>query len=476
MVQVSGNGYASHAAGTYEDAIRALNSLQSNAAYLRNVKNHKPKTNNTLDLTKKYLKRSGISLEQLDGLSVIHVAGTKGKGSACAFTERILREHGFKTGLYTSPHLISVRERIRINGKPIEEDKFTKYFWKLYKVLESDRDHETDMPPYFKFLTLLMFHILMQEPVDVAIIEVGIGGEHDCTNIVRNPVCVGITSLGFDHTNLLGTTMQEIAYQKSGIFKSGTVAFSVPQPVEATGVLETRAVEKNCSLSFVEPLQKYTWPNGETPKLGILGDFQAYNASIAVSMARTWMNFNSMKKRLSFSFDTAASALSRCQWPGRTQILRGEKIDFYLDGAHTIESIECGAKWFAESIGASSGKRVLIFNTTGNRDFVKMLRILRSLNFDQVYFTPNVAGKLTIVDQINYNTPNEEQIKRCQQHQDFWGVSAICVESVTEALHNIRNEVPSPEGRIQVLVTGSLHLVGAALTILDPNLSMRTTL
>lgn len=420
------------------------------------------------------VSRSGISLEQLDGLSVIHVAGTKGKGSACAFTECLLRAHGFRTGLYTSPHLISVRERLRINGKAIEEDKFTKYFWKLYKILESDRDHETDMPPYFKFLTLLMFHIFMKEPIDVAIIEVGIGGEYDCTNIVRNPVCVGITSLGLDHTNLLGNTLPEIAHQKSGIFKKGTVALSVPHPPEAMRVLENRALEKNCSLSIVTPLENYPWPNSETPKLGIAGDFQAWNASIAVSMARTWMNRNAMIKQSSFSFQTAAAALSRCQWPGRTQMLRGEKIDFYLDGAHTIESIECGVKWFAESIKVSTGKRILIFNTTGNRDSIKMLTILRSVNFDQAFFVPNVAGKLSTVDQINYNTTNEEQLHRCQQHRHFWGDSGICAQSVNEALDEIRNRIDSPKGRIQILVTGSLHLVGAALTILDPELSMST--
>lgn len=107
------------------------------------------------------------------------------QGSTCALTESILRSFGIKTGFYSSPHLISVTERIRINGMPISQDKFTRFFWKVYDRLIINKEHDNDMPAYFKFLTILGFHIFSDEKVDVAVIEVGIGGENDCTNVIR---------------------------------------------------------------------------------------------------------------------------------------------------------------------------------------------------------------------------------------------------------------------------------------------------
>lgn len=116
--------------------------------------------------------RSGITQEQLDSLSVIHVAGTKGKGSTCAFTEKILHEHGFRTGFYSSPHLVSVRERFRINCQSISEMEFSRHFWHVYNTLDQLKENNSDMPQYFKFLTILMFHIFIKANVDVAILEV----------------------------------------------------------------------------------------------------------------------------------------------------------------------------------------------------------------------------------------------------------------------------------------------------------------
>uniref|UniRef100_A0A8D0Y5B4 Folylpoly-gamma-glutamate synthetase n=1 Tax=Sus scrofa TaxID=9823 RepID=A0A8D0Y5B4_PIG len=229
----------------YQEAVRTLNTLQTNANYLEQVKRQRGDPQTQLEAMKLYLARSGLQVEDLDQLNIIHITGTKGKGSTCAFAERILRSYGLKTGFFSSPHLVQVRERIRINGQPISPELFTKYFWRLYHRLDETKDDSScvSMPSYFRFLTLMAFHVFLQEKVDLAVMEVGIGGAYDCTNIIRKPVVCGVSSLGIDHTGLLGDTMEKIAWQKGGIFKCGVPAFTVPQPDAPLAVLRDRAQE-----------------------------------------------------------------------------------------------------------------------------------------------------------------------------------------------------------------------------------------
>ena len=159
---------------TYNEAIKALNLLQTNAAVLEKIKQDRVKKhiNQNLNETKNYLETLGIDPERLSQLNVIHVSGTKGKGSTCAFTESILRHYGLKTGFYSSPHLVSATERIRINGKPLSQKAFAEYFWTVYGQIVDKHDQK---PSYFKFLTVMAFHVFLEEKVDVAVIEVGIG-------------------------------------------------------------------------------------------------------------------------------------------------------------------------------------------------------------------------------------------------------------------------------------------------------------
>ncbi len=186
-----------------------------------------------------------------------------GKGSTCAFTESILRQYGLKTGFFSSPHLVSVTERIRINGQPLSQEKFAQHFWQVYDKLE-------DKPAYFKFLTVMAFNVFIEEKVDVAVIEVGIGGAFDSTNVIERPICVGITLLDFDHVKVLGNTIEEIAWHKAGIMKPGTVAFANPnQPESALITLQERAKEIGCQIFTAPDLDYYNWSEFPRNELGL---------------------------------------------------------------------------------------------------------------------------------------------------------------------------------------------------------------
>ena len=283
----------------------------------------------------------------------MHVAGTKGKGTVCAYVDSILAPYRFHTslrniGLYNSPHLVTVRERIKINSKPISEALFTKYFFEVWDALEASA-HATGADPshkpvYFRFLTLMSFHVFLKERVDAAIYEVGVGGELDSTNIIPKPIATGITTLGIDHVATLGDTVEQIAWHKAGIFKNGSAAFSVEQLPGAAEVVAQRADEKGVSLHFVG-IHPALWK----VKLSPNADFQRKNASLAIALAQEILLSCRLSpiKEMEKLPDTVVRSLEKMTWPGRTEIkIKGEK-EWCIDGAHTTDSMIVAGQWFA---------------------------------------------------------------------------------------------------------------------------------
>lgn len=290
-------------------------------------------------------------------LNIVHVAGTKGKGSTCTFVSSILscyqRLHGVpkKIALYTSPHLIAVRERIQIDGEPISEDLFTEYFFEVWNRLERsalEEGHEpTRKPAYFRFLTLMSFHVFIREGVDVAIYEVGVGGERDSTNIIDRPIATGITSLGIDHVGALGDTIESIAWHKAGIFKFSSPAFTVDQYPAAMGVLEERAKEKN-----VELIKVGIHPNITSVNLKSTANFQRKNASLAIYLAGTALTalgiqLPDLRETLPGGF---IQGLENAVCRGRLESNFEGPTTWYLDGAHTLDSLTVSGEWFSQII------------------------------------------------------------------------------------------------------------------------------
>ncbi|EXC19381.1 Folylpolyglutamate synthase [Morus notabilis] len=493
------------------------------------------------DLLFDYLKILDLE-EPVSNMKIIHVAGTKGKGSTCTFVESILRNCGFHTGLLTSPHVIEFRERFRLDGVEICEEKFVAYFWWCFNRLKENAAGDIPMPPYFRFLVLLAFKIFAAEQVDVAILEVGIGGKLDPTNVVQAPVVCGISSLGYDHMEILGNTLEEIAGDKAGIFKHGVPAFTVRQPEEAMCVLEDKASQLDVPLQVVPPLDANLL-NGL--RLGLGGEFQYLNAGLAVALCSTWLqrtghvgithleHTNSLPEQFIKGLTTACLQ-------GRAQIVPDKCIDikspgdlvFYLDGAHTPESMEVCARWFALSSKEDSQRgfsyqlqdnskssnelvnrhlddraikkstQILVFNCMSVRDphllFPRLMETCAShgVCFKKALFLPNTSlhqkvgshsfppSEVDLSWQFTLQRLWENLMETNKGgggktvdavYEDLKDDTELCVKSgknsavfssLTLAIKWLRESVQqNPSVRFQVLVTGSLRLVGDVLKL-----------
>ncbi|VDD96029.1 unnamed protein product [Enterobius vermicularis] len=454
----------------YQEAVSKLNALQSNAVTLQKLRKKRELMQEVnVPETLLYLKLLGIKPEDIDRLKPIHVSGTKGKGSTCAFVECILRQSGFKTGFYSSPHLMQVRERIKINGSSLTESAFASYFTDVYNQLRINNGIDGTMPAYFKFLTLMAFYVFIREKVDVAVIEVGIGGE--------NPVVCGVTTLDFDHTRLLGSTLKEIAWQKGGIFKPNSVAVVADQSEETL----------ECELHVVPPLSEYTWP-AKPVKIGIGGMHQNWNVSLALQVARLWLertgnssselqsscrsglNLNGFAPPASF-----INGLRLCSWPGRSQVLKLDNITYFIDGAHTPKSLQCCLEWYLSGRNKTDPVfRILIFHCTADRTPESLLPPLKDCGFDAAFFCPACVHRTVdeSSDQTNYNQGWAEQMLKVEHNAVVWNDFAKdsyteefgCISEVFDKIQLLRK---AHDEEIEVLITGSLHLVGGCLLVLD---------
>jgi len=443
-----------------------------------------------------YVARLGLRAG-MDGLKVIHVAGTKGKGSTCAFVERVLREHGVRTGLFTSPHLLDVRERFRIDGEPVDEATFARHFWWMYDELEA-KCGDLGIPAYFRFLTLLGLRIFSEEGAEACVLEVGLGGRLDATNVVRAPVVCGITSLGMDHVDILGDTIGKIATEKAGIMKPNVPAFTAPQPTEAMASLKRRAEEVAIPLNVSKSIDEYE--DAENIEIGLAGPHQRINAGLAVTLCRNWANATGAP----WAADAEAAfaknilpplfrvGLARTVWPGRSQVMSDPDYDnltFYLDGAHTIESMRHSAEWFASTSRAAHEHNIMLFNCMDDRKAGDLLEpvaevfaanphcaietaIFSPPDSSTAGLSPSASDKATAWQEKcarvwdDVASKHQGSLARRPQSAVFTNhdQKGLVIPSLTQALTLIRRRaVEVAPARVNVLVTGSLYLVGDCL-------------
>ncbi|XP_042470139.1 folylpolyglutamate synthase-like isoform X4 [Zingiber officinale] len=435
---------------SYEAAMKALSSLIGGRK--NNVKPPKGKLNAMLD----YLKIIGVE-KNLIQLNIIHIGGTKGKGSTCTFSEAILRECGFRTGLFTSPHLMDVRERFRINGLDISEDKFLYYFWDCWNILKENVDQNLPMPPLFQFLTVLAFKIFVSEKVDVAVIEVGLGGRLDSTNVVQEPVVCGITSIGMDHMEILGDTIGKIATSKSGIFKPNVPAFTVLQHPDAKLALEERASELMIPLTIVPPLDPKMM-RGLT--LGLAGDHQFINAGLAVALCINWL------QRTGHGELVPQVLLFNCMEKRDPQLLLPPLINICAsNGVHFSKVI------FVPSMSVyhrvDSGSSIVIPDSPANLSWQFILqRTWEKLIHEKDFVNGNGSSKQQLDKSLVHEFHTREAMEKCGDVLNDLSCSAV-IPSLPLAIKCLRDYVKeNPTLSLQVLVTGSLHLVGDVLKLL----------
>ena len=422
---------------TYEEA----------AAYIEEIPKFTKK--HTLEHTKTFLKRLGNPAADR---KIVHVAGTNGKGSVCAYLQAILMAEGKRTGFFTSPHLVSVNERIRVDNIQIDNETFLKVFRKVLKIVRQMVEDGIEHPSYFEFLFGMGMTAFAETDVEYIILETGLGGRLDATNAIDNPALAIITSISLDHTAILGDTIEKIAGEKAGIIKPGVPVFFDGSSKKAAEVIKAKASELGVSCREVtknayeiqEVHRKYiafsrrsAYDKDVIFQVPMCGCYQAMNAELALEASEYLLAGEEIH------MDRWKEALAELHWEGRMEQV-GAHIT--VDGAHNPGAMEA----FVESVKAldesERGEMVLLFSAVSDKKYDQMIE----------YLCENLDVKAYVVTQIEdeRGVPAEELADVFRRYTDR---PVYCKERLEDAVRTAMNE-RGETGEIYCL--GSLYLVG----------------
>ena len=422
---------------TYEEA----------AAYIEEIPKFTKK--HTLEHTKTFLKRLGNPAADR---KIVHVAGTNGKGSVCAYLQAILMAEGKRTGFFTSPHLVSVNERIRVDNIQIDNETFLKVFRKVLKIVRQMVEDGIEHPSYFEFLFGMGMTAFAETDVEYIILETGLGGRLDATNAIDNPALAIITSISLDHTAILGDTIEKIAGEKAGIIKPGVPVFFDGSSKKAAEVIKAKASELGVSCREVtknayeiqEVHRKYiafsrrsAYDKDVIFQVPMCGCYQAMNAELALEASEYLLAGEEIH------MDRWKEALAELHWEGRMERV-GAHIT--VDGALNPGAMEA----FVESVKAldesERGEMVLLFSAVSDKKYDQMIE----------YLCENLDVKAYVVTQIEdeRGVPAEELADVFRRYTDR---PVYCKERLEDAVRTAMNE-RGETGEIYCL--GSLYLVG----------------
>lgn len=364
----------------------------------------------------------------------VHIAGTKGKGSTALMLESVLRTAGLRTGLYTSPHLVHLLERIQIDGEPIEEGDFLHAMNVLRSVMDRVR------PTFFEIMTAAAFLLFRRAGVDTAVIEVGLGGRLDATNVIT-PVLSIITTIDYDHTETLGRTLAKIAREKAGILKPGVPAITSERKREPLTAIRTVArrlgsplleLGRRIRIKSTPPVVRFEMEvDGARVRLPAPGAHQAENAALVVAAAR----------KLGIARRAIERGIARARLPGRIEVVR-RRPEVIVDVAHNPVAIRA----LRDTVGRARGRCWLVFGASGDKDVGAMLRTLRPI-VDVAFVT-------------RARSPRACPPERLAEAAPF---PSVTIGSVARAVAlALKRAAP----RDRVLVTGSFYVVGEAIEAL----------
>lgn len=406
------------------------------------------------------LKRIKRLLELLGNphkeLKAIHIAGTNGKGSVSAMISSILKESKYKVGTYISPHLIDYRERYSVNGIMISESRFTKYTELLKDKIEYMKSRKEEIPSQFEMLTALAFLYMRDEKVDVVVIEVGLGGRYDATNVVDSMISV-ITSISYDHMGILGESIKEIAFEKAGIIKKNGLTILYPQKhIEAENVVGAVCRELNNKLIKVKAdvvipkkfgidgqIFDYYYEDNKYNdiKLPLLGDHQLLNAAVAITTAVSLADFG-------FKIDKndLLKGIENTRWPGRLSIVSNDPL-IIIDGAHNSDGVSALSdalkKYFR-------GKElILVMGMLKDKEYSKSIEILSPM-----------ANIFIATQPLSERALSAEEVGREAKKY----CSNVMIEpSLADAINKANNMYNSNS---VICISGSLYLSGEAYKII----------
>ena len=408
---------------TYQEAIAWLYSTQTSGIKLG------------LENITRLLEALGVETAPRPAASgplVLHVAGTNGKGSVCAMLDAICRAGGLRTGLFTSPHLVTFRERIRLNGAMISEADTTAGLMRIRRIVAGWEAH----PTFFEITTALALAWFQQQQAEVVVLETGLGGRLDSTNAITPAVAV-LTPISCDHRQYLGDTLAEIAAEKAGILKPGVPAVTAPQPPEAARVIAETAARVGAPLACVTESVAH--------EVALPGSHQKLNAALAVAALQA--------ARISLPYDAIERGLREVAWPGRFQQIKSPQgIPLVLDGAHNEAAAARLVQTWREIYGDAE-QPVILLGVLRDKDVAAICREL----------APLAAAFVAIPVQSIRSCTAEELAQAIREAAP--GIPCSVAGSAAEGLEWAQAEARRTRRRL--LVTGSLFLIGETLAHLN---------
>jgi dihydrofolate synthase / folylpolyglutamate synthase len=404
---------------------------------------------------------------------VIHITGTNGKTSTARMTDALLRSRGLRTGRFTSPHLVSIRERIVVDGAPISRERFVAAYDEVIPYVRLVDERHPAAMSFFEVLTGMAFAVFADTPVDVMVLEVGVGGRLDCTNVADGVVAV-ITPISIDHTRLLGSTVEEIAAEKAGIIKPGAVAVLAQQPLAAAEVLIRYAVEVGATVARegVEfgVLSREQAVGGqqlvlrglratyEDIYLPLFGIHQAGNAACALAAVEAFAGVSDDSEATGLDADLVREAFAKVTSPGRMEVIRRSPT-IIIDAAHNPAGMAATVAAVQEAF--TFARLVGVFAASGDKDVAGMLDELEPL-LSEIVVTRNSSDRSLDPEQtaeLAVEIFGEDRVQTAERLDD--AIEA----AVTLADEAVAETGPGSGG---VLITGSVITAGDARRLLGP--------